>query len=1008
VSEPTRDSSELYAALVAEATRRVPGFRPVPGLAADGLLQIAARMLSVVDEAAVSFDEAAAFTMLNLVGERRLPAQAASVPLVFTAADEGPPAVLVPAGTQVRARPVPERPTPAVPIDFVTDKDIAAVAAKIAGLYSVEPGTDRTADHTAHLSSGFSLFDDLGPVEHALYLGHDELFRFPNSDPGGINGPAHLLQITFAFRRLRDAPVREDLQVVWEYLSTAGWLPLAERLDGRQTVSGFFTTAGATLHKDFGPASKRKLLFDHETYWVRARLLTPLPSRENGGPDRLPVIERIQGSIRASGTDLRIEKAFAESATIDLSRPFRPFGAWPQPQQIFLLTCDEAFSRKGADIALEISCANTTASAATDPELEWEYSAAAGWKSLGIKSALSSVNFEAPRDWEPVEVGGEKARWLRVRIAKGDYGAPSSVVGTPAPPATPISFESKRNERIPVIDSISVSYRVSSTPLVPTAVAISNDFATDDVTQSLLPTGDGFASFRSAVDRDAAVYLAFDRALPTALVSLYVSIADEDLSLAPQTSPFVWEYQGGEGWLELSVDDQTFGFRRSGTIQFIGPWDAVPTTGLGGTLYRFRARVKLGAVVEPLPVSGVWLNAVMAHERRRFELLPLGEGTGLPRQVFRLVAPQSTDFTEAANASSATTGLRFLPVLEGERVEVREWVGRRQGGLRLFDDLRQQDVRVERNSRTGEMQIWVLWHEVDALARCGPEERCYTLDRSAGVFRFGDSQTGLAPPVGAPVVLSYRAGGRSDSNLPANHVADLQSPLPLIERVTNPLPASGGAPAEAPAAAQRRGLLRPGHRGRAVTVAEYEALALEASPAVARARCLPCTGSGGGGGGQRGWVTIVVVPHGIERTPIPDAELRRRIHAYLAERVPSTVAYRIRVIPPLYRPISVAADVVPLPGVDPGLLEPLVRQRLDAFLHPLTGAPDGAGWAVGASLYLSHVANLVEETPGVDHARTLRLLLDGGLQGDRVDLPADALVAAARHEIKLTLSGRRS
>ena len=133
-------------------------------------------------------------------------------------------------------------------------------------------------------------------------------------------------------------------------------------------------------------------------------------------------------------------------------------------------------------------------------------------------------------------------------------------------------------------------------------------------------------------------------------------------STLTRASPFVWEYlaPSPRDWVELGVHDQTRGFRTSGIIQLIGPFDHVASDGIGGVLFRIRARLKQGSRMVPRPVGGVWLNAVMATHATRYGGEILGRGTGEPRQL--LGFPQGR-----------------TPILDGEVIEIREWTGRDRG-----------------------------------------------------------------------------------------------------------------------------------------------------------------------------------------------------------------------------------------------------------------------------------------------------------------------------------------
>jgi hypothetical protein len=77
------------------------------------------------------------------------------------------------------------------------------------------------------------------------------------------------------------------------------------------------------------------------------------------------------------------------------------------------------------------------------------------------------------------------------------------------------------------------------------------------------------------------------------------------------------------------------------------------------------------------------------------------------------------------------------------------------------------------------------------------------------------------------------------------------------------------------------------------------------------------------------------------------------------------------------------------------------RAALNHFLHPLRGGPEERGWEPGRSVYLSDVASVLERVSGVDYVEELALLVAGGLQGERVRVPAGHVVAAGTFTLQL-------
>ncbi|MFI6644009.1 baseplate J/gp47 family protein [Streptomyces sp. NPDC050504] len=123
------------------------------------------------------------------------------------------------------------------------------------------------------------------------------------------------------------------------------------------------------------------------------------------------------------------------------------------------------------------------------------------------------------------------------------------------------------------------------------------------------------------------------------------------------------------------------------------------------------------------------------------------------------------------------------------------------------------------------------WTPRDTLAFSQAAQRDYVVetdadDRSAVLF--GDGRFGAIPPPGALVKATYRVGGGAAGNVPAGAVDTVVAQqLALIgARVSNPAPATGGAERESIEHAVLHAPAVFRSLRRAVTAADYEALAL--------------------------------------------------------------------------------------------------------------------------------------------------------------------------------------
>jgi hypothetical protein len=990
-----RDRSGVLADLLAHAPGYTPGWAAVPGSAGLALAEVIARYAEILIQGLNQVPDRSFLAFLSSIGVSLLPAQPARAPLVFTLMETSPLDVFLPANSQAAAVLAPPPPSPLVDeaqasageagssVVFSTTQAITLTRARLAELYSLDPSFDQTSDHTPLAQAGFTLFADPQPNEHALYLGHDALFA--------LAGEADIyLSITPGAGSPQAGGLK--LAIDWEYLSQAsagdgpGWLPLEIVEDRTQKL----TQGGEiVLRKSCGPDAKQEVVGGQTSYWLRGVLRTPLPAQAS--QSALPLIDTIQARVGFTKADLNPEAAFTDSFQLDTGNNFYPFGRQPVRYTTFYIASEEAFQRRQARINLIFRFSEPGEAGSVETlALAWEYYDGHTWQNLGSGFDFTdgtagftkggTVSFLCPLDWQKTKVNGQENYWLRVRIETGDYGHPLQLSVTSDGAETTVeALESTLQP--PVISSLQIDYTYQTEAEPLDHCLTFNDFAFRDDTHACQWQRQSFAPFRAGSDTQPAVYFGFDRRLPSGLISLFLHVepsAEEGEQSAPT---FVWEYLSERGWTELSVLDETGGFMHSGMIQFIGPPDALLQDGLYGPLYRIRARLKQG---EPLPeftASQAWLNGVWGIQRQAYENEVLGTSDGNPGQTFSFLRREG-------------------PVLESETVEVREWTGRGEDWQTAVQDVDPQDLRFEYDPVTHQpLAVWVRWRQAQFFYGCGPDERCYVIERSSGILRFGDGQQGLVPPAGSRIAATYNSGGGVAGNVAAGAISELRTGVPYLMGVANPAPADGGAATEWLSAVKPRGAQQARHRGRAASAEDYEWLALQASPGVARARALPLRGPNGDG--QPGWVSLVLVPNSQDPRPAPSAELKRRVGQALQAAAPATA--RLRILDPEFVPVRVIAELTPLTPGEAAEVDARLRQRLNDFLHPLRGGLSGEGWAFGQPVYRSQVARLVEETVGVDFAAQIVLQVGDQLFGDSVPVGPYALVCAGDHELKLTL-----
>lgn len=99
--------------------------------------------------------------------------------------------------------------------------------------------------------------------------------------------------------------------------------------------------------------------------------------------------------------------------------------------------------------------------------------------------------------------------------------------------------------------------------------------------------------------------------------------------------------------------------------------------------------------------------------------------------------------------------------------------------------------------------------------------------------------------------------------------------------------------------------------------------------------------------------------------PRPDAALLNTVRAHLEPR--RILTTRPVVVGAAFVPVGVELLVAREPGASPDAVRADIAARLEAFLDPLTGGSDGAGWPLGRPLYLRELEQIVDGVPGVDH-----------------------------------------
>lgn len=977
--------------------------------AGQALVAVFARLAEIVIERINQSPERNFLAFLELLGLSLRAPQPARVPLTFQLAAGSTTDALVPARTQVAATPLEGETAPVI---FETERAVVVTRSQLVSVVTLDPERDRYSDHTeivtGQANGKFTLFEGTQPIDHLLYVGNSTLF--------GLDIDKEIrLQVTPA-----EAERPWLSNVAWSYWNGTDWTPLKTAVNLVPDKNVWEVTMPAV------PAIQVSTIHELKSAWLRGRLTTPLLSNELQKED-LPHIDTIRTQVEIHEDGLPLDLAFVDQFPIDPSKDFFPFGEQPKVGTTLYLAGETAFSKPDASITLHVTLTNADndksipppAKPSDDLALLWEYwdGEVEKWALLGRSGVRSSdesqhdftddtksfvedeqqVTFSCPQSLGAVEVNGERKHWIRVRIVAGNYGVDARYERVVDPETGKESYRLiPATFRPPSIRSIALSYHYMQA-MAPEYVVTENDFAFQDQSQQAKLPDTPFWPFTYSEDRRPKVYLGFRRVgadvgFANRQMTLYFSVAEqlyqeggtEALSVDEPMS-VRWEYWNGKCWTPLHIRDETEAFRRRGLITFIGPpnFRASPQFKESKPLFWLRLCREEGDYRQSPEIERILTNTIWATHTQTVENESLGSSNGEPNQSFRTAK---------------------APVLDGQQIEVRELevpstlertmieTEEGQGAISAGQD------RTRSAPGSEPSEVWVRWHEVVDFYSSGPRSRHYLLDRLTGEIQFGDGKRGLVPPVGKANIRAawYQTGGGPTGNRAAKSIIQLKNAVPYVDSVTNWEAASGGSTAEALEAARERGpkLLR--HRDRAVTLLDFEDLAMEASTEVARATCI----SAALPQENAGRVGVLIVPRSHAVKPVPSMELLERVEKYIKARVEPTVD--LWIAGPEWLCVNVNAEIVPVDMARATDVRTAVIERLQAFLHPLTGGLDGKGWAFGRTPYRSDLFALIERISGVDHVRRLVIAEEGATETARF------LVYSGEHVISMVGGGNLS
>jgi len=486
-----------------------------------------------------------------------------------------------------------------------------------------------------------------------------------------------------------------------------------------------------------------------------------------------------------------------------------------------------------------------------------------------------------------------------------------------------------------------------------------------------------FYCFDKVPKPNDVLLIGLSEAVPSCAVTLRLRCDIEGVGVDPENPPLLWEAWDGYAWSACEVDrDGTGGLNRDGDLVL-----HVPKSHAVSVINQQRAGWLRARVLKPEPDQPTYSASPTINGLSAFTIGGTTEAVNA-----ELVE------NELLGASEGVPGQRFSlkhrPVVPGGAAAILEVSG---------------------------IDGWQEWTQAQDFVDSQPDDHHFVLDAVAGEVQLGPGvrepdgalrNYGAVPPKGARLRLrSYLIGGGGQGNVARNTISVLKSSIPYVSKVQNRRAAEGGVDGEGIENAKVRGPIVLRTRDRAVTMEDYEHLAREAAPEVARVRCVTA-----GDGADAGGVRILVVPAAgssdgrlrFEQL-VPNEETLQRVSRRLdGSRVIGT---RVLVEPPVYRGVTVVAKLRPRASANPTRLQADALDALYHYFHPVTGGPDRSGWPFGRPVHVGEVYSVLQGLRGTELVEDARLFGADPVTGQRgqavqrLAIEPHALVFSYEHQV---------
>ncbi len=371
---------------------------------------------------------------------------------------------------------------------------------------------------------------------------------------------------------------------------------------------------------------------------------------------------------------------------------------------------------------------------------------------------------------------------------------------------------------------------------------------------------------------------------------------------------------GGEpGWKEIRINDTTNALEESGIIEFFTTEDFIKNTLFGQEAFWIRlydGNMKYNNNIKHFPlVDKIILNAVPIVQRNTVE-------------------------KERHKVLETIEGLKYITLRNNPIILCEIWVDEisnvNTSEIKAIMENNPSEIRKAFNTEGKLTGLWVKWKEYLGLAEnMGPRE--FFLDRYSGQLNFR-THNDMLESGKTDILVNYSYGGGVIGNINKNEISGLLVSVPGIDKVTNFTSTYGGSDRGNFSVLERIGNSRILHRDRAVTLTDFENIALEHFSEIRYAKCF--TGYDDKGNEKPGAVTLVVATEG-EADSNYKSHLCIRIKNFFDSLIISTLKANslFYVTPAIDLQLTVNVTVVPVSLDNAAELEKQLISLIDMIIE---------------------------------------------------------------------------